>query len=573
MRNGYAFVGSALAVLAAAACGGSGGHPGGGGTGGTGNGTLSSVIDLRADVNRNGIIDMSDPSEDEDEDTFDAAHGAIFLPNIDDDTLRCPKGSDIEQLSDQDLAGCFDAADDVVNGDEDLKDMARLRTAAWADAPDDAKGTIQIGLGAEYVRVFKNNGGKFELLPPDGVLTAAELRAGVELALEGKDFVRDADVWDGNVDVTLHVDGGTVPPNHPRAGEAYPSGDDKVRLHVAPLLLSHHLQPAEQIYATKVPMSAASAEFRADLGDAAGNAQISGGLVECEPHDVDQWTQDWMEIGWTSMPAAGGEQHSITVYIRSVNVEKPGDPASPLRPAGRWVYQTELTHGVDVAGYTPPYDLKAGHGEMDSLNSYGNTETLPPFEHNGKKWPMGRIYRGSVSSFHPDPVYQKMLDSQGRISATSPGIQETVTVDTSWLLVGHVDETITFLRMKNALGWGIGANDVALAKKMLEDIVAAGYGDVPIFEGLQAYTDQGTFVDAQTTAAGILANTEVMGESAAAAVEVDAQIDILKKEVGITDADIVPFPFLHEKSFGYSLAYQPGTVNGIHLSDTHYGAP
>jgi protein-arginine deiminase len=38
------------------------------------------VIDLRGDVNRNGTVDLSDPTEDQGEDTWDSTHGALFLP-------------------------------------------------------------------------------------------------------------------------------------------------------------------------------------------------------------------------------------------------------------------------------------------------------------------------------------------------------------------------------------------------------------------------------------------------------------------------------------------------------------
>src|SRR6185436_7512305 len=78
---------------------------------------------LLADNNRNGAIDLEDPTEQKGRDTWDDSHGAVFLANIDDDTLRCPKTG-----LDADLAKCFDAADDIVNGDDDLLDMAPIKT-------------------------------------------------------------------------------------------------------------------------------------------------------------------------------------------------------------------------------------------------------------------------------------------------------------------------------------------------------------------------------------------------------------------------------------------------------------
>src|SRR5258706_13087215 len=145
---------------------------------------------------------------------------------------------------------------------------------------------------------------------------------------------------------------------------------------------------------------------------------------------------------------------------------------------------------------------------MDSLNSYGNTETVPPYELNGKKYPMGRLFRGYIDSFHPDPEMQRMLDAQA--------VQPILKVDTSWLLVGHVDETMSFMKMQNQRGWGVAVNDAALAKKMLEDLVAAGNGDINFFVGQKWFTDTNQLVAADISAKEILANTEVMSTSAEA---------------------------------------------------------
>jgi protein-arginine deiminase len=64
-----------------------------------------------------------------------------------------------------------------------------------------------------------------------------------------------------------------------------------------------------------------------------------------------------------------------------------------------------------------------------------------------------------------------------------------------------------------------------------------------------------------------------MNESAKAVVEIDGQLATLKDQTGITDAEIIHIPFLHQPASGYSVAYQPGTVNGIYLSDTVFGPP
>ena len=43
------------------------------------------VVDLVVDSNRSGVLEPGDPTEDADENTWDAKHGAVFLANLDDD--------------------------------------------------------------------------------------------------------------------------------------------------------------------------------------------------------------------------------------------------------------------------------------------------------------------------------------------------------------------------------------------------------------------------------------------------------------------------------------------------------
>src|SRR5687767_3337210 len=116
------------------------------------------LVDLRADVNRDGVVDTLDPAEDLNEETWDAAHGAVFLANIDDDSMRCPRTA----TSDNALASCHDAADQVVNGPDDLLDMASLKIAAWVNAPATAGGRLAV-TPAGHTRLFRKNGDAWDL--------------------------------------------------------------------------------------------------------------------------------------------------------------------------------------------------------------------------------------------------------------------------------------------------------------------------------------------------------------------------------------------------------------------------
>jgi len=501
------------------------------------------VAELRADSNRDGEVRFDE--SDADRATWDATRGAVFLANIDDDTSRCDASGD-----DVDLDKCNDAADDVVNGADDVLDLAKLATKPWPAAPDGATAVVDIASanGAEHVRLFKRTGAgatDFEVLAPGAALTTDELRAGVELAIEGKDVVRDPSEWDGYVDVRLTVTA---------AGE---KASDVVRMRVAPLVTYHHLLPAEQIFVSDT-RTAGNRAMRNDLASACEAAKAPAPELIADP---DPWTQDFFETAYMSMPAAGGKQHAIHVSMRSANVFEPSDARNPLRPAGAVVFTS--FRGKDSAGvqqFTRTHSPK-----MDTLNSFGNLETVPPYSHAGKSFPFGRILRGKTPTFYPDETFTTMIEGQA--------IQPPIDVDTSWLAVGHIDETVSFVKAKTPRGWALLVNDAPEARKMLEDAAAAGHGNVPVFAAKKLYDERGRPYDAETTIAKVLADTEVMSASAEAAAEVAAQVAVLKKETGLTDAEIVKIPFLHTSYGGLSAAYIPGMVNGIYIADDHFVAP
>jgi len=500
------------------------------------------IADLRADSNRDGEVRFDET--DAQKTTWDAKSGAVFLANIDDDRDRCAKeGDDIS------LAKCNDASNEIIDGADDALDLAPVQTKPWAEAPEGTTATITLSESAKaHVRLWRRTGPgatELEVLPEDGALSIEEIRAGAHLAIEGKDVVRDRAVWDGFVDVTLTVSAGAE------------IKTDVVKMRVAPMLTYHHLLPAEEVFVSDTG-SPGNRAMRTDLATACKAASVPSPTLIA---DEDPWTQDFFETAFMSMPGPKGTQHVIRVNLRSANVYDPGDSTSPLRAAGQVVF-TAL-RGKDSAG-VQQFD-KSHSQEMDSLNSFGNFETIPPYTLGDKSYPMGRMLLGSTALFYPDKAFTKMMTGQA--------IQPKVDIDTSWLMVGHVDETLSFVKASTPRGWVLLVNDATLAKKMLEDQVTAGNGSTPMFVGKKWFDQRGRSTAAEVTIAQVLADTEVMTASADAAVEVDAQIAKLKTETGLTDAEIVKIPFLHTSVQGLSYAYIPGMVNGIYVADGHFVAP
>lgn len=85
--------------------------------------------DLRVDTNRDGQVDVTGTTDTAGENGWTVSRGALMLPNIDDDSRRCPAtGPKGKPLTNTQLAACNDASDSKVNGTADVADLARVRS-------------------------------------------------------------------------------------------------------------------------------------------------------------------------------------------------------------------------------------------------------------------------------------------------------------------------------------------------------------------------------------------------------------------------------------------------------------
>ena len=547
--------------------------------------------DLRADVNRDGVASLADPADDLGEDAWDAAHGASVLPNVDDDGRRCRVR--LRGVPDRAIAGCNDATDAIVNGPQDELDLAPLAVAAWPDAPDDASATVALaepGRGRLFVR---RNGALVALA--GGRLTLAELRSGAALALEARDIVRDTRVWSGYLTVVL------------TESAAAESTSDTVRLRVAPVLFQHDLMPVSRLLATPpVPSDAGEFAFSPNAFDpsdtptvralAAGRALSSSGqralfdgltrgleraglgarVQNLRPSRTDIWTQDVFEPGFASVPSVGGT-HTMRILVRSANANRTGRRRGrPLRDAGRPLFTQLESQGIGaVQQYSPAWQRRSPG--QDTYSSAGNFGAIPPYSLGARTFPAGRILYGSAPGHAPDPSFLRMLSAQGA--------QPPVVLDTSWLVVGHVDELVAFLPAPGPRGWVIAVADPAGAIALLQQTRAAGHGDALVFAGLR----EPEFASASSklrvhlhplerTVSSLLGSRRIRRANVRAAAAIQRALDILRTETGVTEAEIVRVPVL----FGPApssvhasgvLSLLPNAINGISVGGGVYLAP
>ncbi|MFI6099145.1 protein-arginine deiminase family protein [Lentzea sp. NPDC051213] len=484
---------------------------------------------LLADTDRSGSVDRADQVG---KDRWTPRRGAIFLPNVDDDAKRCKIDPDELQNNnaieiDEKLVACNDAQDDVVNGPLDVADLAPLRTLPRKGSAD---GTVSLGSGeGKYARLWVERGGTWTSLGEGGTLTAAELGNGVKLALEGRDVIRDKAVWNGEVTVTL------------KAG----SGRDSVRLRVAPLILQSDLKPPRKVI-TSIPPVAEIAlgydEFLADLK----KAMAAAGLPESSltaVSEFDSWFQDIFEPTTASMPGPGGKPQVMHVLLRSANVRPGGEdwsgqpyPAT-LRMGGRVAFST--LRGPDV-GVVQQYTLQRDAKIRDGLNATGNFESLPPY----RGYELGRPLYGATQEQTPDPTFTRLIGSQ---------YADPVVIDTSWLTVGHADETVHVIPARNARGWTLMVADPRLAIDLVRKAARDGHGGAAFLSpplGWDGMPRPGS----ELTIDQALADPVVLENNETAARHMDSQVAVLKKETGLTERDLVRVPVLFKEILREQLA-------------------
>ncbi|MFF0516506.1 protein-arginine deiminase family protein [Streptomyces sp. NPDC004250] len=482
-----------------------------------------------------------------------------------------------QNKTDRDLAACNDAADDVVNGSDDEADLSRFRIRAWPDAPASARAHLTVPTqDADRIRLFVRRAGgsaprDWEAIGPGTQLTAQELRRGIELGVEGRDVIRDAAQWKGRTRITLAVTAGGV------------SSSTGINLRQAPVLTQLNTAPVREVLRARTESGDAATKALVEELDAAlpvgGVSRPSRSLAT----QGDAWAQDIFEPGYTSAPGRNGRPHGMRVLITSVNDDR--------RIAARTTF-TELA-GPDVAAvhisHVPDTD------ENNSYDSMGNLETVPPSPGN----PQGRIVIGGdgfgPGRISPAPEMLAFLRAQG--------LQDPVSLDTSWLAIGHVDEFIQFLPVPGSrLGWRAVVADPRAGLALLRDLRRKGYGTDLLHGGLPKLEWPYDGRIDQRSINAFLDDVQFTGTNERAAERIDANLDQLKEKTGLTNAEVVRVPALFTaRSIEYGLleteirgmepgpekdakqeqleamrdavAEIPGTVNGLVLNGGHYVAP
>jgi protein-arginine deiminase len=542
---------------------------------------------LLADHDRDGAVTAADAAP--------GLPGALVLPNLDDDGRRCAaelRTATSKPFRVTDLAACSDASDAVVDGAEDEGDLAPLRLEGRADTPDDATGTIALaGAGTTHARLFARTAAGWS---PAGALGAAELRAGVDLRLEATDVVRDRAAWDGTIAVTLTVTAGGA------------AATEQATLRVAPLVLQSQTAKAQRILAN-APQSASEdraieredrrtarstvrllkgprknvppflrrwigdvdgyeawarrgraqrradrAAFRRFSGTLRTAVRSAGGPRLETARDTQLFVQDQFEHAYASVPAPGGAR-VIRFAILTAPLGGIGtvSPKEDLVPRLTWPFRT--LRGPDAAVVLHP----GAAGRDEGYDASGALEATPPVPGA----PHGKLLL-ATSGLARQPHTAQLLHGQG--------LQPVVRLDTDWLAVGHVDETVAFVPAATPRGWVAVVADPRLALELLRSVPSRRRGTTRIVGTADRVREDGRLRKPLSVRA--LLGGPVARDSGRAARKIDGQLAVLRRELGLTDADIVRVPVLygrpaHEKDL---TAWTGNVANGVALGERRF---
>ena len=416
------------------------------------------------------------------------SQGPLMLFNNDDD--------------DEDRAP--DWQDRRVNGKDDEKDLAIVNLEIAEDYAGSQIYIVADTNAGDYINVFEKTKTGWRLVDISGnrpLASAPKLVLGVE----AKQFA-DRN-WTGIVSLTAIAK---------KDGQEIAS--DAILMGVVPWILSPNTAPVSEIHVSDRDFY--NQEFISQIQQI---VEKTGATAKIIP-GATPWMQDTTEIGYVQFPA-GGTINNYNVALKG-NLEGENDDyaRSLLNPDFGWFEIGESR-------------------KLDPLNQWsdglGNLAVTPPLP----RYPMGRVYYGNSGDASLNPEIIEFIEAQ---KIQGPPVD----IDTSWLLIRHVDEIVGFLPTASGKPlMAIASTEAGIS--MLQNLQELGYGQAAINRGLST----------QTTVRAALGNQQFIQHN------LDLQrdklnplLEKLKREFQLEDDQIILVPAL----FGYSgYSWLPNMLNSV----------
>lgn len=432
----------------------------------------------------------------------------------------------------------MDFEDDKILDNKDLQDMSPMTLST--KTPKDFFEKYQLVLEVpkakmNRVRVFRATRGKLPsrykvALGPQQFSYCLELPGGqhsTDFYVEGLAFP-DAD-FKGLIPLTISL----LDKSNPELPEALVF-QDSVTFRVAPWIMTPNTQPPQEVYVCRV---SDNEDFLKSLATLTKKAKCKLTVCPEEENIDDQWMQDEMEIG----------------YIQAPHKTLPVVFDSP-RDRGLKDFPVKRVMGPNF-GYVT---RKLYMSELTGLDAFGNLEVSPPVTVRGKEYPLGRILIGNsgYSSSESRDMHQALQDF---LSAQQ--VQAPVRLFSDWLFVGHVDEFLSFVPVRDKQGFRLLLSSPRACYQLFQELQSQGHGEATLFEGLKRK---------RQTINEILSNKKLRDQNAYVESCIDWNRAVLKRELGLAEGDIIDIPQLfklvgNSRGNSKAQAFFPNMVNMLVL--------
>jgi protein-arginine deiminase len=458
----------------------------------------------------------ADPQPNQDRAGRDRPPLNILIPNIDDDD-----GDGIPDMS---------AAPLAVGADNE---MLQLRVFPDMKLPRGAMVRAEIAepwtrFARVFIRASSPAGPKF--VPPSVEVDPIEAKKnGIVFGIEAADFAASDRPPTVEVKVVFET----------RAGQ--PLHEKKVLCSVAPFLLSSCLDPAERVQVVKTRVTEQFVRDLEPLVEAAGAKLEIIEDASIPEHDI--WIQDAVEIGY----GTDGE--------REMHAALHGNRGREL----------DAVFAKKALGKDSGVLKKGGFRGKTAewIDWYGNLEVSPPVKAKGRDYRNGRFYAGTQGerAMHPEVV--EFLEAQG---AQGP----VLWLDTSWLVIGHVDETVSWVPSNVGTPFRMMIPSPRLAVEILRQAEQDAPGGI-MNRGARREGDKpGEF---ERPVAEALRDKSLMAAQEYVQEKIDAVRQALQEGLGVADADIIEIPVLFNSDNrwfpGRYFAETVNMVNGLLLGNDY----